>query len=72
MPDPKGAGDAPRPILDLTSGYVQRVVNELPQQGLTSPWTIRQNWFLDSRDMKRTDLEQEMVFGKAKVASLAS
>ncbi len=69
MPDPKGAGDAPRPILDLTSGYVQRVVNELPQQGVTSPWTIRQNWFLDSRDMKRTDLEQAMVFGKAKVAA---
>ncbi|WP_332641736.1 flavin-containing monooxygenase [Aeromicrobium sp.] len=67
MPDPKGAGDAPRPILDLTSGYVQRVVNELPQQGVTSPWTIRQNWFLDSRDMKRTDLEQAMVFGNAKV-----
>ena len=69
MPDPQGAGDAPRPILDLTSGYVQRVVNDLPQQGESSPWTIRQNWLLDSRDMKRTDLEQEMVFGQAKVAA---
>ncbi|GAA3527875.1 NAD(P)/FAD-dependent oxidoreductase [Aeromicrobium panaciterrae] len=72
MPDPRGAGEAPRPILDLTSGYVQRVVNELPQQGTSSPWTIRQNWFQDSRDMKKTDLEQAMVFGKAAVASLAS
>ena len=71
MPDPRGAGDAPRPILDLTSGYVQRVVNDLPQQGASSPWTIRQNWLLDSRDMKRTDLEQDMVFGQAKVAAAA-
>ncbi len=69
MPDPKGAGDTPRPILDLTSGYVQRVAGELPQQGLRSPWTIRQNWLLDSRDMRRTDLEQEMVFGTAKVSA---
>ena len=68
MPDPEGAGEDARPILDLTSGYVQRVVNELPQQGTRSPWTIRQNWLLDSRDMRRTDLEQDMMFGKAKVA----
>ena len=68
MPDPEGAGEDARPILDLTSGYVQRVVNELPQQGTRSPWTIRQNWLLDSRDMRRTDREQDMMFGKAKVA----
>jgi len=65
MPDPKGASGQPRPILDLTSGYVTRVADTLPQQGSNSPWTIRQNWLLDSRDMRRTDLEQDMVFVKA-------
>ncbi|MBC7633860.1 NAD(P)/FAD-dependent oxidoreductase [Aeromicrobium sp.] len=66
MPDPHGAAGHPRPILDLTSGYVTRVADTLPQQGATSPWTIRQNWLLDSWDMKRTDLDQEMVFTRAK------
>ncbi len=62
MPDPKGAAGQARPILDLTSGYVTRVADLLPRQGAASPWTIRQNWLLDSYDMKRTDLDQEMVF----------
>jgi cation diffusion facilitator CzcD-associated flavoprotein CzcO len=62
MPDPEGAAGQARPILDLTSGYVARVAHMLPRQGSTSPWTIRQNWLLDSYDMKRTDLDQEMVF----------
>jgi monooxygenase len=65
MPDPRGASGRPRPILDLTSGYVTRVAALLPQQGAAAPWTIRQNWLLDSRDMRRTDLEEAMVFGRA-------
>jgi cation diffusion facilitator CzcD-associated flavoprotein CzcO len=69
MPDPDGAAGLARPILDLTSGYVTRVAGLLPQQGATSPWTIRQNWLLDSRDMRRTDLDQDMVFGRAKVST---
>lgn len=69
MPDPRGASGEASPILDLTSGYVTRVASLLPQQGSTSPWTIRQNWLLDSRDMKKTDLDQEMVFEKSAVAA---
>lgn len=65
MPDPQGASGIAAPILDLTSGYVTRVAEKLPQQGSTSPWTIRQNWLLDSWDMKRTDLDEAMVFGSA-------
>jgi len=70
MPDPKGAAGQARPILDLTSGYVMRVADLLPRQGSASPWTIRQNWLLDSHDMKRTDLEQAMVFSKKSEASV--
>ncbi|MCW2831651.1 MAG: FAD-containing monooxygenase EthA [Aeromicrobium sp.] len=68
MPDPRGASGQPRPILDLTSGYVTRVADLLPQQGAAAPWTIRQNWLLDSRDMRRTDLDEAMVFGQAEAA----
>lgn len=62
MPDPAGAEGQPAPIIDLSSGYVQRVAGDLPQQGSESPWTIRQNWFLDAWDNRRTDLGEAMVF----------
>ncbi len=62
MPDPAGAAGESVPILDLQSGYVQRAVEMLPQQGTGSPWTIRQNWFLDSWDSRRTDLDDAMVW----------
>jgi monooxygenase len=32
-----------RPLLNLSSGYVQRSVGALPMQGVQSPWTIHQN-----------------------------
>lgn len=65
MPDPAGAhGD--RPILDLTSGYVQRVLDVLPKQGDSQPWTIRQNWMLDSLDMRKTDVTEDMIFESAR------
>ncbi|MGA8988166.1 flavin-containing monooxygenase [Aeromicrobium sp.] len=72
MPDPSGAAGSERPLLDLTSGYVQRVASTLPKQGNSSPWTIRQNWFLDSYDMRRTDLEQSMVFGVRSRSSVSA
>jgi cation diffusion facilitator CzcD-associated flavoprotein CzcO len=69
MPDPDGASGETRPVVDLTSGYIMRAAAALPQQGTTTPWTIRQNWLLDSYDMRRTDLAEDMVFGKAKVTA---
>ena len=62
MPDPAGAEGDSAPLLNLQSGYVQRVAGILPQQGTTSPWTIRQNWFLDSWDIRRTDFDENMVW----------
>ncbi len=61
MPDPGGVSGA-APILDLTSGYVQRVAGDLPQQGSNRPWTVRQNYFLDAWDHRRTDLDEDMMW----------
>jgi monooxygenase len=41
-----------RPILNLTSGYVQRAIGSLPKQGAGRPWLARQNYPLDYVDMK--------------------
>ncbi|MGH3950826.1 MAG: flavin-containing monooxygenase, partial [Pseudonocardiaceae bacterium] len=32
------------PIIDLTSGYVQRSINILPKQGPAAPWRLHQNY----------------------------
>ena len=37
--------DAPRrPVVDLSSGYIQRAAHILPRQGPNGPWRLRQNY----------------------------
>ena len=37
----------PEPVLDFTSGYVQRALHELPSQGSKTPWRLHQNYVKD-------------------------
>ncbi len=50
VPDP----DMPtRPMLDLTAGYVQRAVDELPRQGPRAPWSTSTSYRQDRRLRRR-------------------
>jgi monooxygenase len=51
-----------RPLLDLTSGYVQRALDRFPQQGDRDPWTVRQNYLLDVVTTPRADVRRDMTF----------
>jgi hypothetical protein len=51
-----------RPLLDLSSGYVQRAVSILPKQGNKAPWTIRQNYMLDYFTANHSDVTEAMRF----------
>ncbi|MEZ4294911.1 MAG: NAD(P)/FAD-dependent oxidoreductase [Polyangiaceae bacterium] len=51
-----------RPLLDLTSGYVQRAAADMPRQGSRAPWYLRQNYVLD---------RLTMTFGRVDDSSLA-
>jgi hypothetical protein len=51
-----------RPVMDLTSGYVLRGQDRFPKQGDREPWTIRQNWFVDRRAVRRAQVDQDMTF----------
>ena len=57
----EGDRDA-RPLLDLSSGYVQRAVSILPKQGTRPPWMIRQNYLLDYFTAHLADVTDEMTF----------
>jgi monooxygenase len=35
------------PLINLTSGYVQRAIDQFPRQGSRAPWRLYQNYFLD-------------------------
>ena len=41
------------PLLDFTSGYVQRSIDQFPKQGSRAPWRLRQNYALDLRAIRR-------------------
>ena len=36
------------PLLDLTSGYIQRALDKFPRQGSKLPWRLYQNYFFDT------------------------
>jgi monooxygenase len=38
---------AEEPMLDFTSGYVKRALDQLPHQGSRRPWKLYQNYLLD-------------------------
>ena len=58
-----------RPLLDLTSGYVQRALDRFPQQGDKDPWTVRQNYVLDVLTTPRADLRRDMTFSRARIGA---
>jgi len=41
-----------QPLLNLTSGYVRRSVDEFPKQGSRAPWKQHQNYLLDLLSLK--------------------
>ncbi|RFP64645.1 NAD(P)/FAD-dependent oxidoreductase [Hymenobacter lapidiphilus] len=43
-----------RPLLDFSSGYVQRATGELPQQGSRRPWFVHQNYLKDLLNIRYT------------------
>src|SRR3954470_948795 len=59
------------PFLDLSAGYVQRSIAQLPRQGSRPPWRLHQNYLKDLRMMRRGPLEDEgMTFSRAGPARL--
>lgn len=70
IPGPSDGQHGRRPILDLTSGYVQRAIDTLPKQGSQAPWLMRQNYFLDYATMRFSAVDEGMRFGRRPVAQV--
>jgi cation diffusion facilitator CzcD-associated flavoprotein CzcO len=46
-------------LFDLSSGYIQRAKDSLPQQGLRAPWKMSQNYFADLYTYKFQPIDDE-------------
>ncbi|MEH3121484.1 MAG: NAD(P)/FAD-dependent oxidoreductase [Sphingomonas phyllosphaerae] len=51
-PVPQAVEEATTPLLDLNSGYIQRVAQWLPRQGRRVPWLVQQNYVRDTLTMR--------------------
>jgi monooxygenase len=71
---PRLDDDAPRlPLLDLSSGYVQRSLAEFPAQGPSAPWRVRQNYTLDRLALRRQPVADGVLgFGHASPAAVGA
>ena len=49
------------PILDLTSGYIQRSLDEIPKQGVAQPWRIHHNYISDLLHLKYERLDDGVM-----------
>jgi len=49
------------PLLDFTSGYVQRSIAELPKQGSKKPWKLYQNYILDIFNFRYSSFEDDAL-----------
>jgi monooxygenase len=46
-----------QPLLDFTSGYVLRSLDQFPKQGSVEPWRLRQNYVFDIRTIRRGPID---------------
>ena len=71
---PRLGDDVPRlPLLDLSSGYVQRALAQFPAQGPSPPWRVRQNYTLDRLALRRHRVDDGVLrFGHASPAAAAA
>jgi cation diffusion facilitator CzcD-associated flavoprotein CzcO len=47
----------PQPLIDFSSGYVQRAMHKFPKQGSRAPWRLYQNYALDTLALGYGSLE---------------
>ncbi len=63
-PRPPHRSEPTEPVLNLTSGYVQRALDKLPRQGTRAPWQMHHNYLKDVRLFKRGGLDDQMAFSR--------
>jgi monooxygenase len=73
--EPKADDDVlrpPLPLLNFTSGYVLRSLDQFPKQGPRSPWRLRQNYVADLLNLRLRSLDDgTLTFSKGERDAMA-
>lgn len=56
---PSGLDDVP--LIDLSSGYIQRSLDKLPKQAQQKPWRLNQNFILDNIALRFTSVADDAM-----------
>ena len=57
------------PVIDFSSGYIQRAMDELPKQGSQRPWRLHQNYALDLLEFRFASVEDGTMEFRRKAAN---
>jgi monooxygenase len=68
IPDATGITATLDPMMNLSSGYVQRALSGLPKQGDQEPFKAHHNYLLDRKNLRKGPLDDRMIFRKGPVA----
>jgi monooxygenase len=49
---------SPEPLIDFSSGYVQRAIDQLPRQGSKKPWKLYQNYVRDLLSLRFGSIDE--------------
>ena len=60
------------PLMDFSSGYVQRAINSFPRQGSIAPWRVYQNYVLDRLALRHAKLDDGVMQFSARETSRQS
>jgi len=58
---PAGETMATEPMLDFSSGYVQRAIKDLPKQGDRKPWRLNQNFPKDIINLRHKAVDDGVI-----------
>lgn len=63
-PELDDPGMPTKPLLDFGAGYVQRVIDEIPRQGVRGPWQMTMNYTVDADVLRNGPVEDpSLKFG---------
>ncbi|MBE0482820.1 MAG: NAD(P)/FAD-dependent oxidoreductase [Bacterioplanes sp.] len=60
------------PFINMQSGYIARVKDQIPQQGEERPWKLYQNYFMDMTMFKASNLDDPTLEYSAPTSSITS
>jgi monooxygenase len=67
IPDASGVSPIKEPMMNLSSGYVQRALAGLPKQGDREPFKTHHDYYLDRKNLRHGPLDDHMIFRKGPV-----